>query len=128
MNVAVTHVVAYYYLRTWYASLPARNRVRMHCRRIHHLSFRREGSLPLNSASHIRHIRQRLQLTMALPRHDRTIVSIGQDEQHSNAFVRMQEIMAQNHGGFDADAHKAIDTVGWEKAWCVRPFGSRYDS
>ena len=43
--------------------------------------------------------------------HSGTLSSLAQDEGQSKAFVRIQEILGEHN------ANKAIDTVGWEKAW-----------
>ena len=49
--------------------------------------------------------------------HSGTLSSLAQDEEQSKAFVRIQEILGEHDASIDADANKAIDTVGWEKAW-----------
>lgn len=45
--------------------------------------------------------------------------SLGRSEEQKKAFMRAQEVMAQNDGGRDADASKAVETRGWEKLWYV---------
>lgn len=45
------------------------------------------------------------------------VLSLARSEEQKKAFIRVQEIMGQNHGGRDADAAKAVDTQGWEQAW-----------
>lgn len=45
--------------------------------------------------------------------------SLARSEEQKKGFIRAQEIMAQNDGGRDADASKAVETQGWEQLWCV---------
>lgn len=48
---------------------------------------------------------------------DSAIPSIGRSEEYKKTLKRMQDILTQNDGGFNADAEKAVNTMGWEKAW-----------
>ena len=44
--------------------------------------------------------------------------SVDRDDEHRKALLkRMQEILVEHDGGPDAGATRAINTVGWEKAW-----------
>jgi len=44
--------------------------------------------------------------------------SVDRDDERLKALLkRMQEILVEHDGGPDAGAKKAINTVGWEKAW-----------
>jgi len=42
---------------------------------------------------------------------------MARTEEVKKALIRAQEVMAQNHGGRDADPSKAVETQGWEQLW-----------
>lgn len=80
------------------------------------IRFRRVLSLPIfSSTQSFRQRGSQSAISMSEPRPNS---SVDRDDEHRKTLLkRMQEILAEHDGGPDADAKKAINTVGWEKAW-----------
>jgi len=80
------------------------------------IRFRRVLSLPIFSSTlSFRQRGSQSAISMSEPRPN---TSVDQDDERRKALLnRMREILAEHDCGPDADAKKAINTVGWEKAW-----------